>query len=87
MTTEPHLIPVVTDRGFTHMPSVQGTYGELVRVYESSAASQPCIWLRIVGGQHDEWAAHLPVEAALRLAEQIQHLARNHYQLREDVTA
>jgi hypothetical protein len=78
-TVEPHLVPHVTDRGFTHLPEIAGTYPETnVRAYESSAASQPCIWLNVTAGKG---TVHLTVEDALRLADQLQHLARNHYQL------
>lgn len=83
--TESHLVPVVTDRGFKHMPDLRGTHGvSAIRVYESSAASAPHIWLRATDASGEEATVHLTVEAALRLAEQIQYLARDHYQLREE---
>lgn len=81
-----HLKATTTDRGFDHLPPILSTYpAESVRVYESSAASRPCIWLasteRGEDGRAVEVAVHLAVEDALKLAEQIQYLAANHYQL------
>lgn len=82
--TEPHLIETVTDRGFTHLPPIDGTYdGHQARVYESSAATDACVWLNVKDGKRAA-TVHLTVENALRLADQIQHLARHHYQLAEE---
>lgn len=85
---EPHLAYTKTDRGFLHMPPILGAQllsgtpsASCARVYESSAASGPHLWLQV---QEDGGRAHvhLTVEAALRLADQIVFLSRNHYQLR-----
>lgn len=85
--TEPHLIPEYTDRGFKHMPLIAGAdlpggapSASCARVYESSAASGPHLWFQV---QYDGGRAtvHLTVEGALRLADQIQYLARHHYHL------
>lgn len=90
MSTEPHLIPTITDRGFKHLPEIPSTYpGGTIRTYESSAAMQPCIWVAAVApenlnhpdGPQMSAPIHLTIENALRLADQIQFLARNHYQL------
>lgn len=77
----PHLVPHVTDRGFKQLPLLNGSYdGHTVRVYESSAASGPHLWLSVKDGE-GKATVHLEVETALRLADQIQLLAREHYQL------
>jgi hypothetical protein len=82
MSAEPHMIYTETDRGFIHMPPIDGTYDDhRAKVYESSAVSQPCLWLQTADGEHKA-TVHLTVENALRLADQIVFLARNHYQLR-----
>lgn len=82
MKAEPHLIYETTDRGFLHMPPIDGTYdGHQAKVYESSAALEPCLWLSAGDGER-KVHVHLTVEQALRLADQIVFLARNHYQLR-----
>lgn len=84
---EPYLIPTITDRGFKHMPVISGTYDDHdVRVYESSAADGPHIWLRAWDGERVV-TVHLPVADSLQLAEQIQWLAANHYQLRANGNA
>lgn len=85
MTSE-HLTPKMTDRGFMHMPPIESTYeGHEARVYESSAAIGPHIWLSVGPGRNSEtagYAVHLTLEDAVRLAEQIMYLAKNHYQVR-----
>lgn len=43
-----------SDRGFAHDEPIASTYGATVRVYESSAAAGPHIWLSIVGTAHLE---------------------------------
>lgn len=90
MTTElpAHLMPQYSDRGFARLPAIDGGPGETVRVYESSAALSPHLWLQLdvptnrndPFGEHHAVPIHLTVEAARQLAEQIQHLAANHYQ-------
>lgn len=70
--------PVVSNRGFLHFPAIEGTYGDEVRAYESSAASQHCIWISSKSPNVDlpagEAGVHLPVEEARRLAEHILYL-------------
>jgi hypothetical protein len=75
--TADHLTVTTSDRGFRYLPVIRGEYGdEWVRVYESSAASGPHVWLRV---REDE-PVHLTVENAVKLAEQLQFLVANHYQ-------
>lgn len=78
--------PEVTfsERGFKHLAPTEDTYGGVVRVYESSSAAEPCIWLRVTHGPHMDAAnaaANLTIEQALQVAEHLQWLAANHYQL------
>jgi hypothetical protein len=87
-----HLRATVTDRGFRHMPIVEGRYGGFARVYESSAASRPHLWLNVNRGRrtddpgaHEDQnvgnvTLHLDARSALALAEQLLYLLRQHYQ-------
>lgn len=66
-----------SDRGFIHMGPVAGTDGTSVRAYESSAAFGPFLWVR-VGTSRDQAVAHahLPLEAARLLRDQLTFLLR-----------
>jgi hypothetical protein len=84
-----HLNGTQTDRGFTRYPPLPNVYGGHVRVYESSSASGPHVWLQATAPQNannptgvlmDDVAVLLTAEDAWRLSEQIQVLVRNHYQ-------
>jgi len=89
--TEPadHLVNVATsDRGFVRLPPIPSEYGGNVRVYESSAAMGPHIWLTATApanlnepdGPAVQAPIHLTLDNARKLAEQIQFLVANHYQ-------
>jgi hypothetical protein len=91
--TADHLTPEISDRGFAHLPpipvwsgyNVIGDFQDLtphevgtVRVYESSDAVVPSIWLsiRIEEGSNLPNDSHmLTVENARKLGEQLIHLA------------
>jgi hypothetical protein len=73
-----HLKIYTTPRGLARMPTISGSSSGIIRVYESSAASEPRIWLQIIND--DSVHIHLTAEAAWKLAEQIMHLVKNHYQ-------
>ena len=77
-----HLSPVRNERGFAYYPEIDGTYADMVKVYESSAASRPHMWLHVQdSADFNEYVTvHLSIENAVKLAEQILHLAANHYQ-------
>lgn len=83
-----HLTEKQSDRGFTSLPPIPGTYGGEALVYESSAASGPHLWLKVQvpaslnepDGPAVETIFHLDAEDAWKLADQIRHLVRNHYQ-------
>jgi hypothetical protein len=77
--------PTYTDRGFARMPAVASTYGGSVRVYESSAAIGPHIWLQAEGldglrGPHASVPIHLTLADATVLRDQLTSLIENHYQ-------
>ena len=82
--TSGHLQPEVSDRGFTHLPPIPGLWGGVARgqarVYESSAADGPYVWMT-VRDENGEAAVHMPLDGAERFAEQIMFFVRNHYQL------
>ncbi len=45
--------PTISDRGFKHWDPIQVDRGDVVRVYESSAARDvPCLWLAVEGWAH-----------------------------------
>jgi hypothetical protein len=78
----------VTDRGFKRMEPFKCSYGSEVAVYESSAATGPHIWLKVhcdtkvLSRQKEgEGTAHLTLEQACRLRDQLNWLLRNHYQI------
>lgn len=81
MTTVEHLQPVSDDRGLRSLPPVAGKYGGAVAVFESSAASEPCIWLHAATPTEGAVHVHLTAEAAGHLAEQIEWLLEHHYQV------
>ncbi len=80
---------IITDRGFKGFDSVPSTHGGGVRVYESSAADAPHIWLAAEspedlnrpGGLLRHTSAHLRLEDAVRLRDQLTYLIEHHYQL------
>ena len=86
--TKEHLTIKTSDRGFDSLPSIPSEYGGEVRVYESSSAESPKIWLMAEApvnlnepnGTKLEAPIHLTVENAYRLAEQLMFLVKNHYQ-------
>lgn len=92
MTGPEHLQPVKSDRGFSHLPAIPSQYGGSVRVYESSAAMAPHIWLTAEApvslnepdGPTVTAPIHLTLDDARRLAEQLLLLVGDHYQLRND---
>ena len=88
MANEPNV--TVTDRGFQHMDPIPGTYGGEVKVYESSAAESPHVWLNTWSFRHPntqsdpvEATVHLALADAERLRDQLSYLIRTHYQVRD----
>lgn len=69
----------ITNRGFRQTEPIPGLYGGTVRVYESSLATQPALWVAV--DDTPEGTIHLTVEDARRLAENILRVCDLHYQL------
>lgn len=78
-----------SSRGLEHLDSIPSTYGGEIKIYESSLAEHPHIWVDIAqpvdlndpkSGVLVEAVAHLPIEGAALLAKQLTYLADNHYQ-------
>lgn len=68
------------------MPTLIDDHKNTVGVYEASTADSPHIWLRIK--ESDELddtmtyaTAHLSLNAAKQLAEQLDYLIKHHYQV------
>lgn len=81
--------PTFSARGFAHMDALDCSYGGTIRAYESSAADSPHVWINILQGPRieakpGEAVAHLSLETALRLRDQLTYLIDNHYQVRDD---
>ena len=77
-----------SERGFKQMEPITCDYGTGIRVHESSAAEAPHIWLALnedstvltkptPGQAH----AHLSLEAAEQLRDQLDWLIEHHYQV------
>lgn len=80
-----HLTVTTSDRGFDRLPPIPSAYGGEVRVYESSAAMGPHIWLAAAdpanpNGNRELFTVHLTAENAWKLADQLRHLVEHHYQ-------
>ena len=81
--------PTFSDRGFAQMPEIPSEYGGSVRVYESSAAMGPHIWLEAKApedlnhpdGPMVEAPIHLTLDNAKLLRDQLTVLIDNHYQV------
>lgn len=89
-----HLLTASSPRGLARMPELHGRNGETVTVSESSAATEPALWLNLQAqvtpmnesgvitgpGQVVDVAAHLDAGTAWQLAEQLMVLLAEHYQ-------
>lgn len=79
----------LTERGFKHYEPIATDYGHQIRVYESSAAREPCIWLKLeltaenrTGNlEPEEATAHLTIEQAEQVRDSIDAAIKSHYQL------
>jgi hypothetical protein len=95
----PALRPERSDRGFAHMPIINGPLtGEQITVYESSAAFQARVWLHVVaprdrnhpdGCDLNEAVIELDLYAVRDLRDQLDWMLANHYQTKptEDADA
>lgn len=79
----------VSDRGFKQYALIEGKNGgdprraNSVRLYESSSATEPMIWLKAKDCDEGSGVGivHLSLESAQELRDQLEHVIRNHYQL------
>jgi hypothetical protein len=75
-------------RGFKRGREIPSAYGGFIQAYESSAASYPHIWILVQcpqnfnepNGPTTEAMAHLRIEDAEVLLNQLTYLINNHYQ-------
>lgn len=87
----PTTTPTITHRGFQHMDPVPSTHSGHVKVYESSAAVSPHIWVNVEcpanlnepTGPTTRATAHLTLENAAILRDQLTYLIDNHYQMQD----
>lgn len=75
----------VTDRGFKHYKPIATHYGHVVRVYESSKAFSPCLWLSVDGSEaitdpKEQVKAHMTLAQAERLRDTLDAAISQHYQ-------
>lgn len=85
-----HLISHRTERGFAHLPWIiddtpNPEHRTTVKVYESSSADGPHVWLALEGQPNPQptvrgVTAHLHAHAAWQVAEQLMHTVLDHYQ-------
>jgi hypothetical protein len=73
--------PTISNRGFKHMDPVRNRNGGEVRVFESSNAILPCIWLSVTWMDMAEGSAELTLVDAEKLRDQLTYLIENHYQI------
>lgn len=77
------------ERGFNQDEPIQTDYGHEIRVYESSAAKGPCLWLAVEKGEArfpgdlgpEHAHAHMTIEQAQELRDSLGRIIDNHYQL------
>lgn len=85
----PRGLPFTTsERGFKQMETITDQYLGSVIVYESSVATEPCLWVRIKENptvltqpKPGEAAAHLTLDQVRELRDQLNWLIDNHYQV------
>jgi len=84
-----HLERKESARGFVRLPHIPGSRNDRARVYESSDACTPAIWLTCDSPDYSgvttiengmaHTAVHLPLEQAFQVAEQLLKLVATHY--------
>jgi hypothetical protein len=79
----------LSSRGFKRGEPIPSTYGGAVRVYESSSAMAPHLWVAVTcpadlnkpDGPEVEAVAHITLESAEALRDQLTFLIDHHYQM------
>jgi hypothetical protein len=77
----------VTGRGFRHYEPIKTDYGHVVRVYESSAAKGPCLWLAVEldqGLPMEPGTAHLTLEQATAIRDALSAAIDGHWMTRDE---
>lgn len=79
--------PTFSSRGFKHMDPITTERLETVRVYESSSAEGPHLWLNVEIAPESPYKkepgkshAHMTIPQAEQLRDQLDYLIHNHYQ-------
>jgi hypothetical protein len=67
-----------TDRGFKHYGAIPVTRGNVVRVFESSAADGPHLWVTL-----DDPHGHLTLDQAVQLRDTLTAAITGHYQVEQ----
>jgi len=69
----------LTERGFVVYDQFEDKYGTQVRVQQSSAASEPCVWIFAnEQGKKGYGAAHLTIEQAKRIRNALDDFVQEH---------
>jgi hypothetical protein len=71
---EPNPFTYYTDRGFLMFDDFRTDYGHRMEVQESSAAEEPCVWVRIRSSDMDRATSSLTASATAHLT--VGHAAR-----------
>lgn len=89
-----NLTPSLSNRGFKQMPEVEGRYGGTIKAFESSAAFETQVWVKVrVPDDANSYLNHpdeyigkwyeatilLKAEDAKAFSEQLSWLVENHY--------
>ena len=76
----------LTSRGFAAHDWINGgtAYGGRMRVYESSSAMAPRIWLTVLQADGESATLHMSLDAARDLVADLSDLIEHHYQLAEE---
>jgi hypothetical protein len=56
--SDAHLTPTYSGRGFAYWEPIRASYGAQIDVHESSAASEPHIWIDVAGDCHLDEPPH-----------------------------
>lgn len=78
-TDSDHLGYQVSTRGFKHYAAIPADGSQTVRIYESSAESEPYLWMA-VGGTKAHSYAHLTLDQARTVRDTLDAAIAGHYQ-------
>jgi len=78
-----------SDRGFKYFMPTMTDYGHNIRIYESSAAMEPCLWMAAERAQEDCRGGlkpeavhiHMTLEQAREIHGKLGNAIASHYQL------